>query len=102
MAEEIRADYEQLKSVAERFSRQSESVTQMMRSVQGSMNKLKDGWIGRGSDAFFTEMSDEVLPAVGRLKQALGEASTTTQKISNTVKQAEQEASAPFRAAGVV
>ena len=69
MADEIRADYDQLKNVAERFSRQSEAVTQMMRSVQGSMSKLKDGWIGRGPDTFFAEMGDEVLPAVGRLKQ---------------------------------
>lgn len=101
MADEIRADYEQLKSVAERFSRQSESVSDMLRRVQGSMSKLKDGWIGRGSDAFFAEMGDEVLPAAGRLRQALGEAASITQKIGNTVKQAEEEASAPFRTGGV-
>ena len=41
-------------------------------------------------------MQSEVLPAVGRLRQALAQAAQITQKISQTVKQAEEEASSPF------
>ena len=72
MAEEIRADYEELEQVASRFTNQCAQVQQMLQKVRGSMEKLEDGgWIGRGSDAFFNEMNGEVLPATERLLQAL-------------------------------
>jgi WXG100 family type VII secretion target len=98
MSDEIRADYEQLQQLASRFSQQSQSVQQMLQRVRSSMDKLESGgWIGRGSDAFFSEMQQEVLPASERLRQALDEASRTTQNIVNTVRQAEEEASSRFR-----
>ncbi|MER2512916.1 MAG: WXG100 family type VII secretion target [Nitrosomonas ureae] len=95
-AEEIRADYEQLSQVANRFSTQSQQVQQMTQKVQKSMETLKTGWEGRGSQAFFNEMQGKVLPGVNRLQQALQEAARVTQQISQTVKQAEEEASSPF------
>jgi WXG100 family type VII secretion target len=97
-ADEIRADYDQLAQVASKFSNQSQAIQEMTQSVRQSMESLRDGWEGRGSQAFFSEMQSEVLPAVGRLRQALAQAAQVTQKISQTVKQAEEEASSPFRA----
>ncbi|MCB0202723.1 MAG: WXG100 family type VII secretion target, partial [Anaerolineae bacterium] len=61
------------------------------------MDELKGGWEGRGSNAFFSEMQGEVLPAVNRLRQAMQEASRITRQIAQTVKQAEEEASSPFK-----
>ncbi len=98
MADTIEANYDQLGQVASRFANQSQAVQQMVQSVRSSMNKLEDGgWEGRGSDAFFTEMNEEVLPATERLRQALEEAGRTTQQIVQTMQQAEEEASTPFR-----
>ncbi len=98
MTDTIEANYDQLGQVASRFANQSQAVQQMVQSVRSSMNKLEDGgWEGRGSDAFFTEMNAEVLPATERLRQALEEAGRTTQQIIQTMQQAEEEASTPFR-----
>jgi WXG100 family type VII secretion target len=98
MADEIRADYDRLEQVANQFANQSQAVGQMLQSVRGSMDPLEGGgWIGRGSDAFFEEMNSEVLPASQRLQEALDEASRVTKQIIQTVKQAEEEASSPFR-----
>lgn len=96
-AEEIRADYEQLSQVASRFATQGQQIQQMTQKVHKSMETLKSGWEGRGSQAFFNEMQSKVLPGVNRLQQALQEAARVTQQISQTVKQAEEEASSPFR-----
>lgn len=99
MSEQIQADYQQLEQVAGKFSQQAQSIAQMIQSVKASMSKLENGgWIGRGSQAFFAEMNNKVLPATQRLQSALSEASRVTKDISNTVKQAEDEASSPFRA----
>ncbi len=100
MADEIRANYEQLENVAARFASQSQAIQTMLQKVKGSMSKLKDGgWIGQGSDAFFNEMNSVVLPASQRLQNALQEGSQVTKTIVQTVKQAEEEAASPFRRA---
>lgn len=96
-AEEIRADYDQLVQVVNRFNAQGQQIQQMTQNVQRSMETLRGGWEGRGSQAFFNEMQGNVLPGVNRLHQALAQAARVTQQISQTVKQAEEEASAPFR-----
>ena len=79
------------------LSAQAQATEQMLGKVRSSMSNLENGgWIGRGSDAFFGEMHDEVLPAVERLRQALEEANRVTNQISQVMKQAEEEACSPF------
>lgn len=96
--DEIRADYDRLEQLANQFANQSQAIQQMLQNVRGSMDPLQSGgWIGRGSDAFFSEMQSEVLPGSQRLQEALDEASRVTKQIVQTVKQAEEEAASPFR-----
>jgi WXG100 family type VII secretion target len=97
MADEVKADYEQLEQVANKFSNQSEEIQQMLQLVKNNMDKLEPDWIGRGSEAFFSEMQGEILPAVARLQQALEEANRVTKEVVETMQQAEEEASSPFR-----
>jgi WXG100 family type VII secretion target len=97
MADEVRADYDQLEQVASRFANQSQEVQQMMQQVKRGMHQLERDWIGRGSEAFFREMQGEVLPAVQRLQQALEEANRVTKEVVQVMQQAEDEASSPFR-----
>ncbi len=99
MSDEIRADYDRLDQVANQFAGQSQAIQQMLQNVRNSMDPLEGGgWVGRGSNAFFEEMNSDVLPANERLQQALDEASRVTKQIVQTVKQAEEEASSPFKA----
>lgn len=98
MAEEIRADYDQLEQIASRFANQAQAVGQTIQKVQSSMGPLEDGgWIGRGADSFFAEMNGVVLPASNRLQEVLDEASRTVREIMQKMQQAEEEASSPFR-----
>ena len=98
MADEIRADYRQLAQLATQFSRQASAINQMRQRVKHSMNALQGNWIGHGSEAFFSEMSDKVLPGQDRLYKALQEASKVTKQISQLMQQAEQDAASPFKA----
>ena len=97
MADEVRADFNQLEQIASKFGNQAQEIQQMFQQVRGGMDKLENDWIGRGSEAFFREMRGEVLPAVNRLHQALEEASRVTKEIVQTMRQADEEASSPFR-----
>lgn len=98
MADQIQANYDQLEQIASQFKNQGEAIRAMLQKVKGSMDPLKNGgWIGKGSDAFFGEMQDKVLPAVKRLEDACGEAARITKEISQVMQQAEDEAANPFK-----
>lgn len=97
MADEVKADYEQLEQVATRFRNQADEIQQMLTQVRNSMQKLEPDWKGRGSNAFFQEMEHKVLPGVARLHRALQEANKVTKDIVQTMQQADDDASSPFR-----
>lgn len=99
----IQAKYDLLDQLAARFGQQAEAAAQTRQRVQQSMQPLQQGgWQGRGSAAFFAEMSGELLPAVQRLTAALGQARTATMQARDIMRAAEEEASRPFRSDGAV
>jgi WXG100 family type VII secretion target len=98
MANEVRADYQQLQQVSGQFSAQAQSIEDLQQKVRGSYSKLVDkGWIGQAATAFFGEMDQHILPSSDRLREALDHAGQITQQVAQSLKQAEQEASALFK-----
>ena len=98
MAEVIRVDYEALTKIASQFQNEAEAIQQILQMIRGSMTPLQNGgWIGQGSDAFFNEMESDILPAVGRLTDALTQAGGVSRQISEIMQSAEEEAGSPFR-----
>jgi WXG100 family type VII secretion target len=98
MADEIRIDYDAMEKVQATFARQANAIAQMHQAVLRAQKQLQDGgWIGRGSEAFFQEMDNQVNPAVRRLIEALTEANATSKAISQLMQGADQEASSGFR-----
>jgi WXG100 family type VII secretion target len=98
MSNEIRGVYGDLEQVVSRFASAQADVADTLQRVRSAMDPLENGsWIGRGSDAFVSEMRGEVLPAVQRLQQSLNEAARVTGAIVQTLRQADEEASSPFR-----
>ncbi len=94
----IQAQYEQLEQIAVRFGQQAEAAAQTTQRAQQSMRALQaGGWEGRGAAAFFAEMQGTALPATQRLAEALQQASATTRLIVQVMRQAEEEAAAPFK-----
>jgi hypothetical protein len=65
------------------------------------MEVLQAGdWVGQGATAFFREMTSDVLPAFNRLLTSLEQAGQNTKKMSDIMKQAEEEAARFFRLDG--
>jgi len=99
-APRVRADYEQLRRIAQEFSAHADACRQELRRLQSAKDVLERGdWAGRGARAFYAEMDSEVLPSLSRLFTALGQASQTTAAISAIIQQAEDEAAALLAAA---
>lgn len=95
---EIRVEKETLAALATRFGRQAEEAGQMHQVVLRAYDQLRGGgWKGVGADAFFVEMDEIVLPAVGRLTEALGQAGQTTKQVNELMQSAESEAVSCFK-----
>lgn len=98
MAEVIRVDYEALTKIASQFQNEAEAIQQVLQMIRGSMTPLQNGgWVGQGSEAFFNEMESDILPAVGRLTDALTQANGVSRQIAEVMQSAEEEAGSPFR-----
>ncbi len=91
--ERIEVNYESLDQVSGMFDERHAKMTEMLQDLNCSMEALRgDGWIGRGSEAFYCEMEEDLLPRVKRLCEALAEAQRITRQIAQTMEDAEQEA----------
>jgi len=97
MADLIEADYDVLEQVSRRFSQQGDEIQQMLQNIRNRMGQLQNSWEGRGSQAFFAEMQDEVVPGIDRLRHALEDAGNVTKQVAETLSQAEEEAGNSFR-----
>lgn len=98
MADIVQANHDALKTMATKFAAQSQAISQMQQAVARSYQPLRNGaWMGRGSEAFFREMDSDILPAVKRLIEALAQADQVTRQISDLLRQADEEASSPFK-----
>jgi WXG100 family type VII secretion target len=100
-APKVRSDYESLARIATVFRQEADKSRQMLQNVRSKMDVLRNGhWIGKGADVFYREMDSAVLPALGKLVTALESAAETTTRISQIMRQAEQDAAALFRLGG--
>jgi WXG100 family type VII secretion target len=97
-ARKIQANYESLGQISQTFIREAQGLDQLFQQVGRTFEGLRNGgWVGAGANAFFTEMSELVIPALRRLLSALDDASSATEKISNLFQQSEQEAGNVFK-----
>ncbi|MBM7843856.1 WXG100 family type VII secretion target [Herpetosiphon giganteus] len=92
-ADVVQSDYERLGQVATQFQKLHDQQTQMEAMVRQTYQHLRNTWHGDAAVAFFAEMDDAIFPTLKRLQNALTSASTLTTQISQTFRQAEEEAS---------
>lgn len=94
----IRANYETLEKVSGEFQKLHQMNEQMMRMIQQySQQLLGQGWKGDAARSFEAEMQQKVLPRLHRLCEALQMAATVTKVVSQTMQDAENQASGLFR-----
>ena len=91
-ADVVQSDYEQLGQVATRFQKLYDQQTQMEAMLRQTYQQLRNDWKGDAAVAFFGEMDDSIFPALKRLQTTLTAASALTSQISQTFRQAEEEA----------
>ena len=96
-AAKIQADYEQLGQIASQFAQQGDRTLALGRQVYNCMSELQNGgWIGVGAQRFYNEMDSLVLPGLERLMNALNTGAAQTERISQILRSAEEQAGQLF------
>ena len=98
----VRAHYGDLANIAGAFDQHAELARLTVKEFRAQQETLQGGdWLGKGAQAFYSEMDGQVLPAMARLERALAQAADTTRRIQQLMAQAEADAAAFFRLDGV-
>ncbi|HZT07050.1 MAG TPA: WXG100 family type VII secretion target [Chloroflexota bacterium] len=93
----VQAKSDDLTEISQSLKKQEEAIGELKRTLTRMNDRLKQGWIGLGSEAYFAEAERLVLPAVQRLADALGEASRMVTAVANKLGTADQQASSSFK-----
>jgi WXG100 family type VII secretion target len=97
-ADKVQVDYEELDSVAARFTRLASDADMLRLTVRRHVAALEEeGWQGQGATDFYAEMEEVILPAMGRLTEALEEAGNASQRIQPRMRAAEEAASVTLK-----
>jgi WXG100 family type VII secretion target len=92
MADKIVVDYNALQQVGNSFSQQEQEINNMLKKIQSQVDALQGGgWIGKGANAFYNEMHNELLPAIQRLVKALEEGQHVVAQMAQQFQNAEEE-----------
>jgi WXG100 family type VII secretion target len=101
MAKRIRAHYADLGQASQALNSEAANIQQMESQLKGRVQDLHSkGWNGQGSDAFFKEMEQLVLPAIHRCHKALEDNAQAINKIHSVFSSADDDVSQLFKSGG--
>jgi WXG100 family type VII secretion target len=101
MAGTTQVNYDDMQNIIKSLRSEEEEINQLLKQTQSKVESLHNNqWVGQGADQFFNEMEQSVLPALGRLGQALGVGANVAQQIINTIHQADEETKSFFSSLG--
>ncbi len=97
MNERTIVKYEKLLEIARKFEAEGEEMTLIFMNLRQRVQGMRAEWVGMGSDAFFDDMENRVLPSLQRLGKALSRTAEIALTIQETYRRAEEEGSSLFK-----
>ena len=97
MAKIRKLNYDDMNSIVGKFKTEAQEIDGLLKQTKGKVESLHNNqWVGQGSEKFFSEMESLVMPAVGRLVDALNHAADVAQKIADTIRRFDEETKSFF------
>jgi WXG100 family type VII secretion target len=97
MAKIRKLNYDDMNSIVGKFKNEAQEIDALLKQTKGKVESLHNNqWVGQGSDKFFSDMEQLVLPAVARLVDALNHAADIAQKIAATIQQFDNDTKSFF------
>lgn len=92
MADIIQINYDEMEEIGSLFGTQSDLIASLFSSLKNEVTELKNSWEGKGADAFFNEMENDIFPVLQRLEEGLSEGQQVVSQIVQIMMDAEEEA----------
>jgi WXG100 family type VII secretion target len=97
MAKIRKLNYDDMNNIVGKFKSEAQEIDSLLKQSKSKVESLHNNqWVGQGSEKFFGEMEQSVLPALGRLVGALGHAADVAQKIADTIRRFDDETKSFF------
>jgi WXG100 family type VII secretion target len=88
MTRSFQIETEQLGAVIDHFSQQAQTIEAIITLLADRQAGLKSsGWGAAGSEHFFTQMDQDVLPQLDKLRDALASAGVALQRLNEQLQQ---------------
>jgi len=71
MSKIVRVNYDELQAILKKLNGEAEDVAVLHSTTIQRVNALRKEWVGEAADRFFNEMDGQLIPALGRLTNAL-------------------------------
>lgn len=97
MGRNIHLNYDELGTIVKKFRNEGEDIVQMNLKMRDRVHNLHKDWVGEGADKFFSEMENDVLPALSRLAGALFYAQDVLHKIIKTLQTFDEDTAGYFK-----
>ena len=97
MTDQTIVNYDEIQKFAKHFDSESEIIVETQSKLRQQAHELESEWIGKGSEEFFDEFETEILPAMGRLHNALTLTADVLRKIMKIFDEAENETAGYFK-----
>ena len=97
MSDQTIVNYDELQRFANHFDSESEVIAETQSKLRQQAHELETEWVGKGSEKFFNEFETEILPAMGRLHNALTLSADALRKIMKIFDEAENETTGYFK-----
>jgi WXG100 family type VII secretion target len=93
----VRLNYDELRTIVNNFRDEGEDIIQLHAALRDRVRDLHKDWEGEGSEKFFGEMENELLPALSRLSKALFFAQDTLQRITKIIQESDEDTKGFFK-----
>jgi WXG100 family type VII secretion target len=94
----IKVHFDDVSQVGTIFSQQGNAARQTLGRIKSQVDNLRGGaWVGRGANAFYSEMDSLVFPALKALADAMDGGKTILGKASKVMHQAEDDSAKVFQ-----
>ncbi len=90
----VQIDYEIVQTIAQRFAKQRDTISQLKSNLAKTVDQLRQDWQGDAAVAFLTEIHADLFPALDRLQHTFEQAQVVSLEIKKLFEQAEREAAA--------
>ncbi len=91
MAGTVQVNYDEMENIIKLMQSEENELRALLQQTKGKVESLHGNqWVGQGADKFFNEMEGTVLPAMGRMVQALDIAGNVAKQIIHTIHSADE------------